>query len=88
MAEKPSVPANLQAWIDARRRYNLSHAHVQLARELGMNPKKLGGLSSPKQERWKKNGVAQDTGIYLAQHVSLGVAAGGGEYSLTGCRID
>lgn len=29
-------------WIDARKRFHLSHAHVQMARELGTNPKKLG----------------------------------------------
>jgi hypothetical protein len=31
----------LQAWIDARKRHRLSHALVQMARELGMNPAKL-----------------------------------------------
>lgn len=40
-------------WIDARRWYHLSHAHVQMARELGMNPKKLGGLANHRQEQWK-----------------------------------
>ena len=43
----------LQAWIDARRRHRLSHAQVQMARELGMNPAKLGKLDNHKQERWK-----------------------------------
>jgi hypothetical protein len=43
----------LQAWIDARHRYRLSHAQVQMARELGMNPAKLGKLDNHKQERWK-----------------------------------
>jgi FMN-dependent NADH-azoreductase len=47
------IPADLQAWIDARKRYRLSHAVVQMARELGMNPKKLGGLANTKQEPWK-----------------------------------
>ena len=32
----------LQAWIEARARHHLSHAQVQMARELGMNPAKLG----------------------------------------------
>ena len=31
----------------------MSHAQVQMARELGMNPKKLGGLANHKQEPWK-----------------------------------
>ena len=47
------IPADLQAWIDARKRYRLSHAVVQMARELGINPKKLGGLANAKQEPWK-----------------------------------
>jgi hypothetical protein len=29
------IPASLQPWIDARRRFHLSHEHVQMARELG-----------------------------------------------------
>ena len=43
----------MQAWIDARKRYHLSHAHVQMARELGMNPKKLGHKDNHRQEPWK-----------------------------------
>ncbi len=40
-------------WIEARNRFHLSHAHVQMARELGMNPKKLGKLDNHRQEPWK-----------------------------------
>ena len=43
----------LQAWIDARKRHHLSHAHVQMARELGMNPARLGSLDNHRQEPWK-----------------------------------
>jgi len=43
----------MQAWIDARKRHHLSHAQVQMARELGMNPVKLGKLDNHKQEPWK-----------------------------------
>lgn len=43
----------LQDWIEARKRFHLSHAHVQMARELGMNPKKLGKLDNHGQEPWK-----------------------------------
>ncbi|OGH59316.1 MAG: hypothetical protein A3G34_02200 [Candidatus Lindowbacteria bacterium RIFCSPLOWO2_12_FULL_62_27] len=42
-----------QAWIDARRRFRLTHAQVQMARELGMNPGKLGKLDNHDQEPWK-----------------------------------
>ncbi len=44
---------NLQDWVEARRRFHLSHAHVQMARELGMNPRKLGKLDNEDQEPWK-----------------------------------
>lgn len=44
---------NLADWIGARNRHRLSHAHVQMARELGMNPNKLGKLDNHDQEPWK-----------------------------------
>jgi hypothetical protein len=47
------LPQNLQDWVVARRRFRLSHAHVQMARELGMNPRKLGTLGNHHQEPWK-----------------------------------
>ena len=51
---KPNKPnQKMQAWIDARKRHHLSHAQVQMARELGMNPKKLGKLDNHDQEPWK-----------------------------------
>jgi hypothetical protein len=50
---KKKIPEKYQVWIDARKRYRLSHAHVQMARELGMNPKKLGKTANHKQEPWK-----------------------------------
>lgn len=40
-AKNSRLPQALQDWIEARRRFHLSHAHVQMARELGLNPKKL-----------------------------------------------
>ena len=47
------TPRALQDWIDARKRHRLSDAHVQMARELGMNPKKLGKLDNHGREPWK-----------------------------------
>jgi len=35
-AKPPRIPNDLQDWITARKRHGLSHAHVQMARELGM----------------------------------------------------
>ena len=51
---KPAfIPQKLRPWIEARRRFNLSHAQIQMARELGLNPKKLSGMANHKQEPWK-----------------------------------
>ncbi len=53
MAKKKRPNQKLQVWIDARKRHRLSHAQVQMARELGMNPKKPGKKDNHNQERWK-----------------------------------
>ena len=53
MAKKQRIPDKLQVWIDARKKYRLTHAQVQMARELGMNPKHFGKLANHRQERWK-----------------------------------
>ncbi len=53
MAKKKKIADKYQRWIDARKRFHLSHAHIQMARELGMNPKKFGSLANTKQESWK-----------------------------------
>ncbi|MGH2668630.1 MAG: hypothetical protein ACRDH5_05835 [bacterium] len=50
---KKKLSQQLQDWVEARRRFHLSHAHVQMARELGMNPKKLGKIDNHDQEPWK-----------------------------------
>ena len=52
MANK-KLSAKLQDWVEARIRFRLSDAHVQMARELGMNPRKLGKLANHDQEPWK-----------------------------------
>ena len=50
---KKNLSPKYQQWVDARKRFHLSHAHIQMARELGMNPKKFGGKANHKQEPWK-----------------------------------
>ena len=52
-AKKITLGPKLQAWIDALKRHHLTHSHVQMARELGMNPKKLGKMDNDDQEPWK-----------------------------------
>jgi hypothetical protein len=52
MAKKQSrIPANLQPWIDARRKFRLSHEHVQMARELGLNPSRIADDVMPAIDR-------------------------------------
>jgi hypothetical protein len=48
-----ALPPQIRAWVEARKRHRLSHAQVQMARELGLNPGKLGKLSNHRQEPWK-----------------------------------
>ena len=48
------IPAKMVQWIDARKRYRLSHSQVQMARELGLNPKHLGSIANHDQEHWKR----------------------------------
>lgn len=47
------MSSKIQEWIIAKKKYNLSDVQVQMARELGMNPKKFGSLANHKQEKWK-----------------------------------
>jgi len=44
------ISDSLQLWIDARKRYRLSHEQVEMARELGLNPRKLGKLANHNRE--------------------------------------
>ena len=53
MSKKIKTNRQMQEWIDARRRRHLSHSQVQMARELGLNPAKLGKIDNHKQEPWK-----------------------------------
>lgn len=40
-------------WAYAKKKYRLSKEVIQMARQLGLNPKKFGGLANHKQEPWK-----------------------------------
>ena len=53
MSKKKRIPEKYQIWMDVRRRYHLSDIHIQMARELGMDPKKFGKIANEKQEPWK-----------------------------------
>jgi hypothetical protein len=45
--------ARLDAWAEAQKRFHLSDLPIQMARVLGLNPKKFGGLATHRQEPWK-----------------------------------
>lgn len=53
MSKTNRIPQKLVPWVEARRRFKLSDAQVQMARELGLNPRKLGKLANYKQQPWK-----------------------------------
>ena len=67
MIKKKISPGNVKAWIDAKKRFRLSNKNIQMAKELGMNPRKLGGLANHKQESWKKPLPVFIERIYLKQ---------------------
>ena len=43
-----------QAWQIAKKKYRLSNETILMAKKLGLNPKKFGGLANHKQEPWKQ----------------------------------
>jgi hypothetical protein len=53
MIEMMNLSSKYQPWIEARERFHLSHAHIQMARELGLNPRGFGKLANHKHEPWK-----------------------------------
>ena len=40
-------------WVGVKKRYHLTDIHIQMAKELGMNPKKFGSLANHEQDPWK-----------------------------------
>ena len=43
----------IEDWIAVKKKYRLTDTHIQMARELGLNPKKIGKIGNNKQEKWK-----------------------------------
>jgi hypothetical protein len=58
---------NLGKWIVTQKKHHLSDKHVQMARELGLNPDKLGKIDNHKQEPWKAPLKEFIEDIYLRQ---------------------
>ncbi|WP_205827903.1 hypothetical protein [Microbulbifer sp. SH-1] len=53
MAKKGFVSNKIKPWIEAREKYQLSHAQIQMARELGLSPKSFSKMDANSQEEWK-----------------------------------
>lgn len=47
------MAVKIEKWVVAQKKHRLSDKHVQMARELGLNPDKLGKIDNHKQETWK-----------------------------------
>lgn len=47
------MAVKIEKWVVAQKKHKLSDKHVQMARELGLNPDKLGKIDNQKQETWK-----------------------------------
>lgn len=45
---------NEEIWNIAQKRHHLSNEVIQMAKTLGLNPKKFGSLDNHKQEPWKE----------------------------------
>ena len=52
--KKKSISSKLQIWLEARKKYRLTDTQIQMARELGLNPRKFGGYANHRQESWKR----------------------------------
>ncbi|MDF1842299.1 MAG: hypothetical protein P1U77_12755 [Rubripirellula sp.] len=53
MAKKQRIPHKFLPWIDARKKFRLSNAHIQMARELGLSPKRFGSYADRTNQPWK-----------------------------------
>ncbi len=52
--KKPRIPPKLQKWVEAKGRYHLSDVQVQMARDLGMNPKNFPKYAAGRRgQPWK-----------------------------------
>lgn len=47
------MAVKIEKWVAAQKKHRLSDKHVQMARELGLNPDKLGKIDNHEQETWK-----------------------------------
>ena len=53
MAKQARIPHKFLPWIDARKKFRLTDAQIQMARELGLSPKRFGKYADRKDQPWK-----------------------------------
>ncbi|WP_417748333.1 hypothetical protein [Rosistilla oblonga] len=53
MTKKQRIPHKFQPWIAVRKKYRLTDAQVQMARELGLSPKRFSNYADRKDQPWK-----------------------------------
>lgn len=53
MTKKNRIPHKFHPWIAVRNKFKLSDAHVQMARELGLSPKRFDSMANHKNQSWK-----------------------------------
>ena len=53
MAKKNRIPHKFHPWINARKKFRLSDAHIQMARELGLSPTRFAKYADRENQPWK-----------------------------------
>lgn len=65
--KKARVPHKFLPWIAIRKQYSLTHAEVQMARELGLEPRRFPSYANIKDQPWKKPLKEFIAELYLKQ---------------------
>jgi len=67
MAKKTRIPHKFHPWINARKQFRLSDAHIQMARELGLSPKRFAKYADRQNQPWKLPLTEFIDALYLKQ---------------------
>ncbi|MCC9643097.1 hypothetical protein LOC71_12495 [Rhodopirellula sp. JC740] len=65
--KKARIPHKFLPWINIRKQYKLTHAEVQMARELGLEPRRFPSYADIKDQPWKKPLKEFIAALYLKQ---------------------
>lgn len=65
--KKARIPHKFLPWIAIRKQYALTHAEVQMARELGLEPRRFPSYANIKDQPWKKPLKEFIAELYLKQ---------------------